>query len=265
MNSTKFKIKKEFPELIRIIKKLDKKVIIVFISIAVLQTISWYYTSRTFFKINFFDALNSDPNVYLYEYAYWYVGDFITLFIIPALIIKLIFKERVRDYGIRVGDFNAGIKLSALFLIIMIPVIWLVTSQPVFTLTYPLLEQARDSWKIFILYELGLLFYLFAWEFIWRGFMLFGLKEKFGYYAVIIQMIPFLILHNGKPPVETFGAILGGIALGILAYRTQSIYYCIVTHAGIMLSIDLFSTLRHRAEDFGIGINSILHVLKQII
>ena len=117
MNSTKFKIKKEFPELIGIIKKLDKKVIIVFISIAVLQTISWYYTSRTFFKINFFDALSSDPNVYLYEYAYWYVGDFITLFIIPALIIKLVFKEKVRDYGIRIGDFNAGIKLSALFLI----------------------------------------------------------------------------------------------------------------------------------------------------
>jgi membrane protease YdiL (CAAX protease family) len=265
MNKTKFNIKKEFPELIEIIKKLDKKVITVFISVAVLQTISWYYSSRMFFKLNFFDALSSNPNVYLYEFGYWYAGDFITLFIIPALIIKLVFKEKVRDYGVRIGDFNAGIKISLLFLIVMIPLIWLATAQPVFSLTYPLLDRARDSWKIFILYELGLLFYLFAWEFIWRGFMLFGLREKFGYYAVIIQMIPFLILHNGKPPLETFGAILGGIALGILAYRTQSIYYCIVTHAGIMLSIDFFSTLRHRADDFGIGINSVLHVLKQII
>jgi len=265
MNNTKFKIKKEFPELIEIIKKLDRKVITVFISIAILQTISWYYSSRMFFKLNFFDALSSNPGVYLYEFAYWYICDFITLFIIPALIIKLVFKEKIRDYGVKVGDFNTGIKLSALFLVAMIPIIWFVTSQPAFSLTYPLLDQARDSWKIFILYELGLLFYLFAWEFFWRGFMLFGLREKFGYYAVIIQMIPFLILHNGKPPIETFGAILGGITLGILAYRTQSIYYCIVTHAGIMLSIDFFSTLRHRADDFGIGINSVLHVLKQII
>jgi membrane protease YdiL (CAAX protease family) len=265
MNSTKFKIKKEFFELIEIIKKLDKKVIIVFISIAIIQTISWYYTSRMFFKLIFFDALSSNPDVYLYEFVYWYVGDFITLFIIPALIIKLVFKEKVKDYGLRVGDFNTGIKLSVLFLVVMIPIIWFVTSQQAFGLTYPLLDQARDSWKIFILYEIGLLFYLFAWEFIWRGFMLFGLKEKFGYYAVIIQMIPFLILHNGKPPVETFGVILGGIAFGILAYRTQSIYYCIVTHAGIMISIDLLSTLRHRASDFGLGINSVLHILKQII
>jgi membrane protease YdiL (CAAX protease family) len=265
MESTKFNIKKELQELTAIIKMLDKKVIIIFISVAVLQTISWYYTSRMFFKLNFFDALSANPNVYLFEFAYWYIGDFITLFVIPALVIKLVFKEKIRDYGVKTGDFNTGIKLSVLFLLIMIPIIWLVTSQPVFSLAYPLLVQARDSWKIFILYELGLIFYLFAWEFIWRGFMLFGLKEKFGFYAVVIQMIPFLILHNGKPPIETFGAILGGIALGILAYRTQSIYYCIVTHAGIMLSIDFFSTLRHRAGDFGIGVNSILNVLKQII
>jgi uncharacterized protein len=265
MDSTKFNIKKELQELVTIIKKLDKKVITIFISVAILQTISWYYTSRMFFKLNFFDALSANPNVYLFEFAYWYIGDFIILFVIPALLIKLVFKEKIRDYGVKTGDFNAGIRLSVLFLVIMIPIIWLVTSQPVFSLTYPLLDQARDSWKIFIFYELGLVFYLFAWEFIWRGFMLFGLKEKFGFYAVIIQMIPFLILHNGKPPVETFGAILGGIALGILAYRTQSIYYCIVTHAGIMLSIDFFSTLRHRAGDFGIGVNSILNVLKQII
>jgi membrane protease YdiL (CAAX protease family) len=264
MKSNKFKFNKELFELIAIIKKLDKKVVVIFISVAILQTVAWYYTSRMFFRNNFFEAYSADPNVYLYEFIYWYAGAFVTFFIIPVLIIKLAFKEKVSAYGIKAGDYNTGIKLSAIILMIMIPVIWLVTSQSAFSLTYPLLDRARDSWRVFIIYEFGLLIYLFAWEFIWRGFMLFGLKEKFGYYAVLIQMIPFLILHNGKPPAETFGAILGGIALGILAYRTQSIYYCIVTHAGIMLSMDFISTLRYRTGDFGIGINSILNVLKQI-
>ncbi len=93
--------------------------------------------------------------------------------------------------------------------------------------------------------------------------MLFGLKEKFGYYAVFIQMIPFLILHNGKPPAETFGAIAAGLALGILAWRTGSVYYCIFTHAGVMFGIDLITTLRFRAGDYGIGINSFLNIFKQ--
>ena len=265
MKAKKFKVQEESIELLRIIKSLDKKVVTVLISTAILLTISWYYTSRLFFHLNFYESLNSNPNVYIYEFAYWYLGDFITLFIIPFLIIKLYLKENMTNYGITLGDADAGLKITLLFLLIMIPIIWFVTAEPAFALTYPLLYQARDSWEIFFVYELGLFFYLFAWEFIWRGFMLFGLKEKFGFYAVIIQMIPFLILHYGKPDIETIGAIIGGIALGILAYRTRSIYYCVITHAGIMFSIDLISTLRYRTNDFGIGINSLLNIIKQII
>ncbi len=260
-----FNIKNESKELVRIIKRLDKQVVIVLISVAVLQTISFYFTSRMFFKQNFFDNLSSNQNALLSEFAYWYIGDFFTLFVLPVLIIKSLLKGKIRDYGIKPGDYKTGIKLSLLFILIMIPVIWFISAEPAFGVTYPLLITARDSWKIFFIYETGLVFYLFAWEFIWRGFMLFGLKEKFGYYAVILQMIPFLILHNGKPPVETFSAIIGGLALGILAYRTESIYYCVITHAGIMFTIDLFTTLRYRTGEFGTGLNSLVHVFKFII
>jgi membrane protease YdiL (CAAX protease family) len=147
----------------------------------------------------------------------------------------------------------------------MFPLVWVVSSLPEFAKTYPHLSSARNSWKIFLIFESGMLLYMFSWEFIWRGFMLFGLKEKFGYYAVLIQMIPFLILHNGKPAPETFGAIIGGIALGILAIRTNSILYCVLTHMSVMFSIDLISVLRFKADDYGLGINSLLNIIKEII
>jgi membrane protease YdiL (CAAX protease family) len=265
MAEMKFNLNNEIKDLAEIVRSLDKKVLVILLSIAVIQTISWYYTSRLFFRQNYFDLLGTNPNYNYYEFAFWFVGDFISLFVIPFLIIKIILKEKIKNYGISIGDYKTGLKLTVIFLLIMIPIIWFVSSEPIFAATYPLLVNARDSWSIFFLYECGLLFYLFAWEFIWRGFMLFGLKEKFGYYAVIIQMIPFVILHDGKAPVEVFGAILGGIALGILAYRTKSIYYCVITHAGIMFSIDFISTLRYRASEFGTGLNSLIHILKQII
>jgi membrane protease YdiL (CAAX protease family) len=104
---------------------------------------------------------------------------------------------------------------------------------------------------------------MFAWEFIWRGFTLFGLEKKFGWYAVFIQMIPFVILHNGKPFLETFGAILGGIGLGIIALRTRSVYYCIIIHLGVIYSIDILSVLRYRANDYGVGFESFINLLKQ--
>jgi membrane protease YdiL (CAAX protease family) len=71
-------------------------------------------------------------------------------------------------------------------------------------------------------------------------------------------------LHNGKPAPETFGAIAGGIALGVLAFRTNSIYYCVLTHMGIMFTIDIISTLRYRANEYGIGLDSLFNILKTI-
>jgi membrane protease YdiL (CAAX protease family) len=146
----------------------------------------------------------------------------------------------------------------------MIPLVWLVSSQTSFNQTYPHLHSVKTSWQLFFIYEAAMIIYMIGWEFIWRGYMLFGLKEKFGDYSVLIQMIPFLILHNGKPVLETFGSIIAGIALGILALRTGSIFYCVITHAGVMFSIDLISTLRFRTDEFGIGINSFIKIFKEI-
>jgi len=264
MKKKRLEIKRELIDLKNIIFSLDRKVVIIFLSIAVLQTISWYITSRSFFRYNIFPSYDSNPNIYLIEYLYWFIGDFITFLILPVLIIRFVIKEKVSGYGMKVGDWQTGLKLSVIFLLIMLPLVWFFSSSPDFVSNYPQLLSVRTAWNLFFIYEAGMLIYMFAWEFIWRGFTLFGLEEKFGYYAVLIQMIPFVILHNGKPMAETFGAILGGIALGVLAFRTRSFLYGVIVHIGIMFSIDLICTLRFRADDYGVGINSIINIISKI-
>jgi uncharacterized protein len=250
--------------LIKKAKELDKKIIIVLMSVAILQTLSYYFTSRRFFREYLFEKFLDHSNPYLIEYIYWFVGDFLTFFILGIVIIKLFLKENLKDYGLRFGDYKTGLKYSSIFLLVMIILIWFVSATPAFAEKYPHLSDAKSNWNILLIYESGMLIYMFAWEFIWRGFMLFGLEKKFGYYSVLFQMIPFVILHNGKPFLETFGAIFGGIALGILALRTRSFYYCVVTHIGVMFTIDFISTLRFRANDYGIGITSFVNLVKQI-
>jgi membrane protease YdiL (CAAX protease family) len=256
--------RQELQNLINIIKELDRKVITIFLSVAVLQTISYYVTSRRFFRINFFHQLQSNPDVFLIEYLFWFIGDFFTFFVLAVLIIKFILKERLKDYGLTWGDKKIGLSISAIFIIVMLPAIWFFSAATEFVEKYPHLLSARANWGEFSIYETGMLIYMFSWEFIWRGFMLFGLKEKFGYYAVLIQMIPFVILHNGKPFAETFGAIAGGIALGILALRTNSFLYGVITHMAIMFSIDFICTLRFRANDYGVGLDSFLNLISNI-
>lgn len=86
----------------------------------------------------------------------------------------------------------------------------------------------------------GLLFYT-AWEFFFRGFLLFGLQKDFGIWAAIcIQTIPSCLWHIGLPTGEIFASIAAGILFGILAVRTRSILWAFLLHLLIGVGTDLF-------------------------
>ncbi len=242
------------------IKKLDRKVITIFLSIAVLQTLSWYYASRLFFKQNLSHLFNSSEFLILYEYLYWFFTDILLLLFIPLLVILFFFKEKPDNYGLMIGDYKAGLKISFYAIFISIPVIWFATSS---FENYPTLLISVTGFPVYI-YFASLFFYMIAWEFIWRGYMLFGLFEKFGYYALFIQMIPFVILHNGKPAVETFGAIAGGLLLGVIALRTKSILYPVIIHFFVIAFTESLYYIRSETSEFGIGFSSIIKIISNL-
>ena len=60
--------------LIQKIKELDKKIVIILMSVAILQTVSYYFTSRRFFRANLFESFQNYSQPYLIEFVYWFVG-----------------------------------------------------------------------------------------------------------------------------------------------------------------------------------------------
>lgn len=260
-------LKKDIKEFIASSKEMNPRILWIFLSVAVLQTISWYITSRSFFIQNFrssFLHLDTDTIV-LYEFLYWFGGDFLSLCIIPLLLIIFVFRESPKNWGVTFGDYKAGLRYVVISVIVMMPIIWVVSAQKDFAAFYPHYGPAKDSYRLFLYYEAGLLLYMVAWEYIWRGFTLFGLFPQFGKAAVLIQMIPFLILHNGKPMLETFGAIPGGILLGAIALRTGSFVYGVIIHFAVIFSIDLLSVLRYKFGDYGISPASFVNLIVEFL
>jgi len=264
MKKLKEIVKDESKSLIREIRTLDFKITFIFLSLAVIQTISYYHSSRRFFRFNLYDYFVDYANVYFIEYIFWLSSEFVVLFILPVLLIKFVLKEKITDYGVKLGDKKTGFFITGVSILVMIPVLWFVSSLPSFQNAYPQCDEVRDNWTFFLIYEFCFLLYMTGWEFLWRGYTLFGLKEKFGYYAILIQTIPFTILHNGKPELETFSAILAGIILGILALRTGSFIYGVIIHTAVMFMIDLISTLRYKTQIFGIGPESFLEMIRKL-
>ncbi len=245
---------------------LDKKVVTIFLSVAVLQTLSWYFSSKNFFYENLaYLFSNSNFDYELTGNLYWFLSDIILLLVIPVLIIKLFFKENLKDYGFNLLNSKTGIKWILFSFIFFVIVIWFVSSTESFQNFYPQVSSSKENLTIFLIFEISLLIYLFAWEFIWRGFMLFGLEEKFGLHSIFIQMLPFVILHNGKPVLETFASIFGAILLGFLALKTRSYIYGVIIHFLLIFNMDLISLLRYKTGEYETGLNSLLNLILKLL
>lgn len=83
---------------------------------------------------------------------------------------------------------------------------------------------------------------LFGWEFMFRGWILFGYARKFGPEAIWLQAVPFALAHIGKPQIETFSTIFGGFAFGWIAWRTKSFLYPFFIHWYIYTLVVLVAT-----------------------
>jgi membrane protease YdiL (CAAX protease family) len=63
---------------------------------------------------------------------------------------------------------------------------------------------------------------LIGWEFLFRGWVLFGYARQLGPEALWLQSVPFVLVHIGKPELETFFTVIGGFGFGWLEWRTKS-------------------------------------------
>ncbi len=246
--------RKEYDDFVAALKSLSFKEVFIFMSVALITFVSIYYATPGFFR-----QLFVTDDFRFYSTIYWFSTDGFLMFIVPMLLIFLVLKQKPSDFGFVIGDYKFGLKSYGLFILFMIPVIWILSGSETFAKAYPQGGlTVRENVSVLLYYELFVGFYMLAWEFFWRGYMLFGLKEKFGIYAIFIQMIPFFILHRGKPELETFSSIFGGLILGIQAWRSRSFIYCFLTHWTVMIFVDLISVLRFKSQSYGIGLNAFL-------
>lgn len=150
----------------------------------------------------------------------------------------------------RFGDFGFGLGrgigwLDALiFFAIMLPFVVFAVFQKDFASAYPLFKAAGKSLGLFVIWEAVHLAHMFGWEFLNRGFLLFGLAERMGNWAILATAIPFAVLHIGKPELEAYGSFLAAIALGWLALRTRSFLPGVLLHWGVAFSLDIAAIIK---------------------
>jgi membrane protease YdiL (CAAX protease family) len=127
-----------------------------------------------------------------------------------------------------------------MMLLIMLPLIAFASTQQDFLHTYPKLKQVAFTYGLSqhpIWYKLGFeLSYgtdFLTIELFFRGFLVFAFVRWLGPDAILPMAAFYCSIHFGKPLFECISSFFGGLLLGIIAYRTQSILGGIVVHLGI--------------------------------
>jgi hypothetical protein len=182
------------------------------------------------------------------EWVSFFIGA-VLLIGIPSLLIRRVFKQRLSDYGLCLPPRDrrafAWLAAATLFVASLVP-FYIGARDPGMRAVYPLYRGGFSTSTQFLAFETGYLVFFFVIEFVFRGWLLFGLfrfKDEqapgiggergplvFGYYAILISMLSYTAWHLGKPLPELWGTIVWGIAAGSVVLASRSIIPVTLAH-----------------------------------
>jgi membrane protease YdiL (CAAX protease family) len=175
---------------------------------------------------------------------YGFLSSFVLLGLVSLAIVTLAFGEPLASYGVAIGDWRFGLKALAVTAPVIVLLSALAARAPGFPAQYPLYRGACASASAFLVHATAYLAYYIGFETFFRGFVQFGLRERLGdSYAILVQTALSCLVHIGKPSGEIYGAIIGGLAFGFVAFRSRSLLYVILAHWILGISLDLFICL----------------------
>ena len=190
-----------------------------------------------------FSQFSEMPEFAFYTKLYWCAFGILIYFLIPWAIIRSR-GERLSDYGVRLPSSYGHLWIYVAMLLAVVVMAYFASFQESFLRTYPYYSYFREEPLYYGLFWAGRAVRFFALEFFFRGYLLFSLKRKFGDASFFVSMVPYCMLHFGKPMAETVFAVVGGIIFCWIAARTKSIWGAVVLHVCLALAMDFFAILR---------------------
>ncbi|SRR5579871_105076 len=217
----------------------NKKMFIIYYSMAVIG----FSLKQVHWQIPFANVLKFPWNIY------WTRVLQLPLKLLMTLMI-LFFARKIDDdndsfFGLTTKNFKP--KPYLIILLFLIPLVALAATQPDFLHAYPKVKyinfidgQVQTPWLWKMIYEISYSLDFVSIELFFRGFLVVGFIRFAGINAILPMAAFYCTIHFGKPLGECISSYFGGLALGVIAYRTRSIFGGLIVHLGLAWMMEFF-------------------------
>jgi hypothetical protein len=162
-------------------------------------------------------------------------------YLAPYLVWRFAFpQDSLRDLGLRFAGFRQHAWLYALFVVVMVPILLIVSRQSDFGTYYPIYSLAGRSWADFLVWEAFYLSQFVGLEMFFRGWWI-RTTRIFGVGAIYSMIVPYCMVHFGKPYLEACSALIAGVVLGSLSIRTRSIWAGVAVHVTVAVLMEILA------------------------
>jgi membrane protease YdiL (CAAX protease family) len=215
-------------------------VIVASLYTAIALTFLEYFARSAFFATSF--PLEAAAHYGLYPHLWWALWTIGLFLLVPTILLLAVFRGRLRDYGLTLAIKRQYWWLYLGMFAAVFPLVLYAAGRPDFQAVYPFYRGAYQATAGAILaWEIAYLTQFFALEFFFRGFLVIGLGRAIGRASIWLAMVPYCMIHYPKPPLEAFAAIVAGVVLGEVAYRTRSIAGGVIVHIGVAATMELLA------------------------
>ncbi len=217
----------------------DLQVLVILVTVAASLTLQEYLGGHDSYE----QLFPADGSRYweLRSFAWWSGWRVFGYVVIPMIVLACLSGQRIRDYHVSLRGLFHHLWIYAALFALVLPAVIFASTTAAFRETYPFYRIANRSYTDLTLWELLYAAQFLSLEFFFRGFLLHGLRRALGANAIFVMLVPYCMIHYGKPLPETLGAIGAGLILGTLAMRTRSIWGGVLIHVGVATTMDVLA------------------------
>ena len=170
----------------------------------------------------------------------------LAMLLLPALTVRKLFRENLSDYGFRFPeDFRQSVFLTVIAVIVLLPAVLFFGLEESFREYY--FVSGLSLSRFIYAGVLASIVYYAAEEFLFRGFLFWGLWRKIGRHSFWVTALVFAAFHITKPAPEVIFAFFAGIVFNYLSFKTKSFIPAAAAHfvLALVLNVMIFFFLEN--------------------